>query len=348
MNGYNLIRKLHMKCPLCDKDHEIEERTRTVTTIIKGEKVSCQETYFFCQNCDEDENEFVTGKMENDNLLNARNAYRKAHGLLTSSEIVKIREKYGLSQVDLAKLLGWGEATISRYESKAIQDDAYDNVLRIINDNPLTAISFLSKHANKFSDSKRNEIRENIMATLNSDVKETLQRTALESEYANYQDCCDANGFKLLDIDKLEAIISYFAMRIKDLYKVKLMKLLWYADTISYKQTGKAMTGLVYIHETMGALPIGHYKIGCLEKINMQEEEIEGYENTRFHFLPNNDVDMNCLTDQDKTILDLVINKFEMFSSQRIVEYMHKELAYINTKDKEIIPFSLAKDLRDF
>ena len=75
---------------------------------------------------------------------------------------------------------------------------------------------------------------------------------------------------------------------------------------------------------------------------------LEGYENTRFHFLPNNDVDMNCLTDQDKTILDLVINKFEMFSSQRIVEYMHKELAYINTKDKEIIPFSLAKDLRDF
>lgn len=40
-------------------------------------------------------------------------------------EIVAIRESYGLSQVDLAKLLGWGEATISRYESKAIQDEAY-------------------------------------------------------------------------------------------------------------------------------------------------------------------------------------------------------------------------------
>ena len=43
-------------------------------------------------------------------------------------EIVAIRESYGLSQVDLAKLLGWGEATISRYESKAIQDEAYRKI----------------------------------------------------------------------------------------------------------------------------------------------------------------------------------------------------------------------------
>ena len=128
MNGGNLVRKFQMECPLCDKIHEIEERTRIAKTIIKGEEVNYEETYYFCLNSDEDENEFVTGKMENENLLNARNAYRRAHKLLTSDEIVAIRESYGLSQVDLAKLLGWGEATISRYESKAIQDDAYDNI----------------------------------------------------------------------------------------------------------------------------------------------------------------------------------------------------------------------------
>lgn len=69
--------------------------------------------------------------MENGNLLNARNSYRRAHDLLTSDQIVAIRELYGLSQVDLAKLLGWGEATISRYESKAIQDEAYDTMLHV-------------------------------------------------------------------------------------------------------------------------------------------------------------------------------------------------------------------------
>ena len=35
MNGGNLIRKIQMECPLCDKVHEIEERTRIAKTIIK-------------------------------------------------------------------------------------------------------------------------------------------------------------------------------------------------------------------------------------------------------------------------------------------------------------------------
>ena len=48
-------------------------------------------------NADEDENEFETGTMTNENLLNARNAYRVKMGLLTSDEIVAIRESYGLS-----------------------------------------------------------------------------------------------------------------------------------------------------------------------------------------------------------------------------------------------------------
>jgi len=145
MNGENLIRQIKMECPLCDKVHEIEERARIAKTIIKGEEVYYEETYCFCQDSDEDENEFVTGKMENNNLLNSRNAYRKAHSLLTSDQIVAIRDMYGLSQVDLAKLLGWGEATISRYESKAIQDEAYDNMLRIIKENSLAVLELLQK-----------------------------------------------------------------------------------------------------------------------------------------------------------------------------------------------------------
>ena len=120
METSTLIRKVHMDCPLCDKTHEVEERKRFATIILKGEEVTYEERFYFCANADTDENEFETDSMTNANLLNARNAYRVNHGLLTSDEIVAIRENYGLSQVDLARLLGWGEATISRYESKAI------------------------------------------------------------------------------------------------------------------------------------------------------------------------------------------------------------------------------------
>lgn len=132
MNDSTFIRKIHMNCPLCDKTHDVEERKRITTLSIKDDEVEYEETYYFCANSNEDENEFETGKMSNSNLLNARNAYRKKHGLLTSDEIVGIRAEYGLSQVEFAKHMGWGEATISRYESKTIQDEAYDNMMRNI------------------------------------------------------------------------------------------------------------------------------------------------------------------------------------------------------------------------
>lgn len=345
MSGGNLIRKIQMECPLCDKIHEIEERTRIAKTIIKGKEIGYSENFYFCANSD-DENEFVTGKMENDNLLNARNAYRKANNLLTSDEIVAIRERYGLSQVDFAKLLGWGEATISRYESKAIQDDAYDNMLRIIRDNPLEAFGLLQKNSEQFTGLKKMSIKHKIMENLDEEGREYLQRKAIESEYVEYEELSDNNGMMQLDISKLELIISYYARRINNLYKVKLMKMLWYADSLCYKLYGHAMTGLVYCHEEMGALPIGHYKIGGLQLV-MVEEEYD-YENVKYRFLPNEKLDEVSLSINERKILDMVIDKFKTYTAQQIIDYMHDEIAYKKTKDKEIIPFSLAKQIRDF
>ena len=346
MNDYNLIRTIQIECPLCGKIHEVEERKRIATTIIKDEKVTYEEIYYFCPDSDEEENEFTTGKIENINLLNARNTYRKAKGLLTSDQIVAIRNMYDLSQVDLARLLGWGEATISRYESKAIQDEAYDNMLRIIKKNPKAVLELLQKNTDKFSTSKLISIKQKIMENLSSSGMEFLSRQSLESQYVRFQEQCDANGNTLLNIDKLEAVISYYAKRVNNLFKVKLMKMLWYADSLSFKNYQRTITGLVYCQDSMGALPIGHYKIVGLQNVNMQEED--GFEITKYHFLVNENIDENILSTEEQNVLDAVINKFNSFKSQEIVEYMHEEIAYKKTNDKEIIPFSLARQIKDF
>lgn len=346
METNTLIRKIHMECPLCDRIHEIEERKRMATLTIKGEEVCYEERYYFCANADEDENEFENGSMTNANLLNARNAYRVKCGLLTSEEIIGIRENYGLSQVDLARLLGWGEATISRYESKAIQDEAYDTMLRLIKDNPLKALNFLKKNKDGFSESKYHEIRIRIIDKIDTYGKEFLTRQALEGEYANFEEPSDSNGYTVLDIDKLEAIISYLAEAVSDLYKVKLMKMLWFTDAEGFKQMGKAMTGLVYRHKAMGALPVGHYSLMNLEKLNVHEEEGYTFE-TMLHVYPNNDIDYSILCDEEKSILDKVIAKFRNYKAKEIIDYMHDEKAYVHTTDGEIIPFSLAKENRE-
>lgn len=340
-----LIRKVHIDCPLCDKTHEVEERKRKTSITIKGEKVTYEERFYFCANADEDENEFETGKMTNENLSNARNAYRMKKGLLTSGEIVAIREGYGLSQVDLARLLGWGEATISRYESSSIQDEAYDIMLRLIKDNPLKALEFLKKNTDKFSDTKRFSIREKMVERLDSYGKEFLKRQTFEGEYIDFEDPSDANGYATLDIDKMEAVISYLAKYMSNLYKVKLMKSLWYADALSYQKTGRAMTGLVYRHGTMGALPIGHYSLMNLENLNVREEAGDS-DNIMIHIYPSEKVDYSVLSGEEKEILDTIIGKFKDYTASDIIKYMHEEKAYSETSDGEIIPFSLAKEIR--
>lgn len=347
MEANTLIRTVYMDCPLCDKAHEVEERKRTTSITLKGEEVTYEERFYFCANSDEDENEFETGAMTNANLLNARNAYRIKMRLLTSDEIVAIRESYGLSQVDLAKLLGWGEATISRYESKAIQDGVYDMMLRLIKDNPLQALEFLKKNGNKFSQSKQLEIKSKIIEKLDSYGKEFLTRQTFEGEYANFGEPSDFNGYAILDIDKIEAMISYIAKRVTNLFKVKLMKMLWYSDVLAFIENGSAMTGMVYRHEPMGALPIGHYSLMNLENLNVQEEMSYNYD-TMLHIYPTAGMNYSVLSDGDKVILDKVIKKFKNYKAKDIVDYMHEEKAYTHTDSGEIIPFSLAKDINTF
>lgn len=348
METTTLIGKIHMECPLCDKIHEIEERKRVTITIIKGEEVTYEERFYFCANSDEEENEFETAAMVNEKLLNARNAYRRKKGLLTSNEIIGIRENYGLSQVDLARLLGWGEATISRYESKSIQDEAYDTMLRLIKEDTLIALEFLKKNSDKFSPFKMLDIREKIIKKLDAHGKEFLTRQTFKGEYASFDEPSDSNGYTVLDIDKIETVISYLAEYMSNLYKVKLMKALWYSDVLAYIRTGRAMTGLVYRHEALGALPIGHYSLMNLENLNVSEEISCNYDSVLLHVYPSKNADYSILSTSEKKILNDVIKKFKDYKASEIVNYMHEENAYKKTLNGAIIPFSLTKDIKIF
>lgn len=343
---YKVIKQ--MDCPICDKIHDVEERKRMSTATIKGEEVEYLEKYFYCENGEDGECEFETASLMNANLQAAKNAYRKKHHLLTSDEIVSLRETYDLSQVELARLMGWGEATISRYESKSIQDESYDVMLCMVRDSPFVAIELLDKHHDKFCEARLKAIKNCMIKNLDVYGKEYLSRQTFESNYVEYQEPSVFNGFVTLNIDKIEECISYIAKNTKYLYKVKLMKMLWYVDALSMKQFNKAITGLVYTHQKMGALPVGHSSLVLLDRLNVQEEIDEVHDSTMLHFYPVENMSYSHLTSQDKDVLDQVIAKFKEYKARDIIAYMHEETAYKQTVMEEIIPFNLAKEIRDF
>jgi putative zinc finger/helix-turn-helix YgiT family protein len=58
-------------------------------------------------------------------------AYRKCHGLLTSSEIRKIRGDLGMSQEEFAAYLSVGLASVKRWELGKVQEKSMDDLVRI-------------------------------------------------------------------------------------------------------------------------------------------------------------------------------------------------------------------------
>ena len=58
-------------------------------------------------------------------------------GLLTPGELREIRERLGLSQVEIAKRIGVGEKSYTRWETGfSIQSKANDNLIRLFADDP--------------------------------------------------------------------------------------------------------------------------------------------------------------------------------------------------------------------
>ncbi len=337
-----------MLCPLCGKEHEIEIRERTSKVEIKGQRVAYKETFYFCEFSDEDENEFVDGKMLNQNLLRVKDAYRENNGLLTSNEIKDLRKKYSLTQTELSTILGWGEITITRYESKQIQDKAHDELLRQFNEDPSWAYESLIAKRTSFTNERFARLRETFIRNIEEAGNEATARKMLRNQYSFFSDPSEFNGYKVLDIDKIEAMISYFAAEQRNLHKVKLIKELWYSDMFCYQRTGHSMTGLVYSHEPMGALPIGHYELMSLDNVLFLEEFPTGdFEYSSITLLPNNKINYS-FSELEKEIMDKVIAKFRRFSGKDLSDYMHQEKAYSKTKEREMISFSWAKELNPF
>ena len=337
-------KKVNMFCSICEENHDVSLIEEERETMVKGEKIKYKELYYKCDKY-RDNNIFMSGELWNINLINSLDAYRIKKDLLTSKEIKDIRKKYDLTQSELAYLLNLGEVTITRYETKQIQDASVDNMLRELNDNPLLALKLLEKNKNKFK--RYEEIENKIKEIIDKNVISFLNEQELIAKYTDFNEININNGNVLLNIEKLKNILGYITKEMGQMKKVVLMKLLWYIDSISFKIRGYAITGLVYQHMPYGALPIGHREIielsSIKSKLFINDREFEEY---KIEF--NNEYKIKRIEKDEKEIIDKVINKFRNYRSSEISNYMHKEKAYKETKDNDIIPFSFANELNQF
>jgi putative zinc finger/helix-turn-helix YgiT family protein len=159
MDDKVFVEEIKYNCPICEEVHKVKVYKEPTKALVKKQPVEYIETYYYCPISEE---EFYPSQVLNVNLLEARDSYRKNNNLLTSIEIKEIRKFYGLNQKEFSNIFGWGDITIQRYETKLIQEETYNEMIKRAKDDPLFLYEELKKHKDKFEENRFNEI-ENLL-----------------------------------------------------------------------------------------------------------------------------------------------------------------------------------------
>lgn len=328
-------------CPCCMESHEPVVKKVQEQTIFQEQEVSYIAEYMYCPTTDE---YYANEQQMRVNDIAMKNAYRTATGRLTSSEIAAIRAKYQVSQSDFAKILGAGEKTIARYETFQVQTEAYDSLLRKVARDPEWYLELLFNARDLLSESAYDKSRSVAMEAF-AEISDRYQQNAFAAKQARYRETAIFHGSRQLDVAKIVDVINYLASSavVNNLYTVKLMKLLWYADFLCYKRHRHSITGMAYQALPMGAVPAGYQSMMELRGVNYETELIQ--DTLSYHFVCDEGYIPQHLTEEEIRVLDVVIQQFGRKSKTTIVNQMHEETAFTETPKGEAIAYSYADQL---
>lgn len=334
-----ILKTQNKLCLSCMEEHEVQEVAVPEENVFNGKVINYIATYEYCSYAEE---YTQTEEMIRKNDVAFKDAYKKQMNLLTSDEIIAIRSIYDVSQKDFAIILGWGQATITRYENYQVQDTAHDDVLRKIKEDPKWFLKLLERSKENLS-KKAYEKYSKAANTLIKSKKNEFLKEFIEMQYIDIIGNEQLTGGTLLNLDKVVKVVNVFALQIQNLYKVKLMKYLWYADFLNYKRTGKSITGLAYKALPMGAVPEAHETIISLNNIHFEEVLINGNTAYKFEYVPG--VDIQELASDELDVINEVIKQFGNMNTKDIIDTMHEEVAYKETSPNDYILYKYANQL---
>lgn len=215
-----------MKCLRCDNDHFDKKRIR-FPVELKDEMIEILTEAFVCSKCGESQ---MDSEQMNQLRKASADAYRKNHGLLTSNDISQYRKRLGMSQIQFAKYLNIGEASIKRWETYYIQDESQDDHIRLKCDEAYAELNAL----------------------------EVYRKSHPPDIYS---------GYRPLNLEIIKHVVAYLVKHGKATSKLFLNKILFYVDFLHFKNFKQSITGLRFVPIDYGPCPDGFQSIfSYLEK----------------------------------------------------------------------------------
>jgi putative zinc finger/helix-turn-helix YgiT family protein len=327
-------------CPYCEAQREIEVVKKVEKVDVRGESIEISASHYKCKAC---EGEFEDPKDGFDFVEKAYEEYRRRHGMMQPAEIKAFRKKYGLTQAELSKLMGWGPVTLSRYENGALQDDVHDKMLHLAM-NPGNLTQLIEESPEALPDEKRKDLFDELRVERERSLD--LERLC-EERFQRYEPD-EYSGYKRFDLAKLFNVILYFC---KDGdFKTKINKLLFYADFLHFKHYTVSITGARYAHAPFGPVPDKYETMLALLIENgslLPEEYAYSEDITGEKLVAAKSTDFKLFSDSEIKILATIRERFREFTSRKIMEYSHSEAGYKETDSGQFISYTYAERLQE-
>lgn len=324
-------------CPHCEIDTDLTVSEGNEEVQVRNKPIVIESRIFKCSACGEDFYDPDTDPNEE-----AFKKYRQLKGWTTPEQIVEFRERYDLTQNELANLLGWGVATLSRYENGALQSESHERMLSLLRQEPMNLLSLLKREEVKFDEEKRNILIAKLTAESDSIFEDLFSEMLGEYPPSVY------SGNQSFSRDKLYAATLFFCKG-SGVFKTKLNKLLFYADFSHYKKTGSSITGAQYACIDHGPVVdnFNYYFASLLEKrfLNAQEQSFPGGYVGEV-YVSEEAPDLSLFSQDEIKTLSSIEKTFSDFSATDIRNFSHKELGYKATAKGDLISYEFAKDLQ--
>ena len=157
------------------------------------------------------------------------------------------------------------------------------------------------------------------------------------------------NGFRNFSPSRLGAMIDHIARSGRDIYKTNLNKLLFYSDMTHYFLHKQGISGATYVNLPYGPVPdqveqvIDHLAaVGRITKGTVQ-----GLGKNATMIKPGSYPESEILTDEEKHVIDWVLEQYGDLSPTEISDLSHREKAYASTRPGEQIAYEYAKFLEN-
>ncbi len=323
-------------CPACNKVSVLEKNPEKEKVLVRGEDIEVNYVNHTCGLCG---NSFETTR-NFDVLDEAYRIYRKCHSMLQPEDIKAWRQGLGLTQKELADLFNWGVATLSRYENGSLQRKDHDKFLQIAS-NPVVLSKLIRDNPAALSDQKREKLISELKSE--AELSHTFERI-YEDYFATYKPSV-LSGFKKLDIEKMFNSILFFCKGGQ--WKVKLNKLLFYADFKSFKDYTISITGARYLHLPLGPVPdkFDYYFATLVDCRKLLVNEVGFGNGTGIEYNSLIEPDLSVFEEIELKILLEIKDYFKNYTSAQIKDFSHNELGYQQTDDNEIISYAYAEQL---